>query len=62
MNELERLRAEIILFDKVLADARMVLLTSLHDNGQPSQTSLAALNESCRAHFEWKAQQIQTTK
>lgn len=60
-DENERLRAEIILLDKVMADARMVLLTSLHDNGQPSQTSLAALNESCRAHFEWKAAQIPTS-
>ena len=62
MNEIERLRAELILLDKVLNHARMVLLTSLNNEGQPSQTSLAALSESCRAHWEWKAKQITPSK
>jgi hypothetical protein len=52
------LRAEVILLDRVLADARMVLLSSLSNEGEPSQSSLAALNESCRAHFEWRATRI----
>ena len=61
MHELDLLRSEIVLLDKVLNDARMVLLSSLHNEGQPSQSSLAALNESCRAHFEWKAERIKET-